>query len=209
MQNYFSRYSLAVIGVSIILLGAGCAPREQREVAAPDTTEGAGAMMKREAKPAMAQPENDNNENVTGAMMKDKPAPVNEGVMMKATGTMMVNPSTGVMGAESVPAVKMMAKGSYEAYAPEKIALAKTSKVVLFFHAPWCPTCRAADAALASTEIPSGLTVLKVDYDTAAELKKKYGVTSQHTFVEVDAKGMLLKKWLGTTTVAELEAQLN
>jgi thiol-disulfide isomerase/thioredoxin len=72
-------------------------------------------------------------------------------------------------------------------------------KNVLFFHASWCPTCRAADANIKANllSIPSGLTIHQVDYDSSTELKKKYGVTYQHTFVQVDESGTLIKKWSG------------
>lgn len=70
-------------------------------------------------------------------------------------------------------------------------------KNVLFFHASWCPTCRAADANIKANllSIPPSLTIHQVDYDTSTELKKKYGVTYQHTFVQVDKTGTMVKKW--------------
>lgn len=91
----------------------------------------------------------------------------------------------------------MMAKGSIQNYSPEKIALAATGKVLLFFHASWCPICRQLDAEAAANPniVPDGVTVLKVDYDTATALKQKYGVTVQHTFVQVDATGSMLQKF--------------
>lgn len=81
--------------------------------------------------------------------------------------------------------------------------LAKASenngKPVLFFKASWCPTCQAADKAFLGNldKIPAGVTVLKVDYDTEKDLKAKYGITYQHTFVQVDANGNELAKWNG------------
>jgi peroxiredoxin len=93
----------------------------------------------------------------------------------------------------------MMESGSYESYAPEKLARANEGDVVLFFRADWCPTCRAADADIRAnlSDIPAGLTILDVDYDTATALKQKYIVTYQHTFVLVDAAGNQLAKWSG------------
>jgi thiol-disulfide isomerase/thioredoxin len=72
-------------------------------------------------------------------------------------------------------------------------------KNLLFFHASWCPTCRAADANIKANllSIPPGLTIHQVDYDTSTDLKKKYGVTYQHTFVQVDESGTMIKKWSG------------
>ncbi len=97
----------------------------------------------------------------------------------------------------------MMSKGSYEAYSPEKLSWADQGKVVLFFKASWCPTCKALDGDIKShlASIPEGIYILEVDYDNSAELKKKYGVTTQHTLVQVDAKGNLINKWSGGNTL--------
>lgn len=97
----------------------------------------------------------------------------------------------------------MMSKGSYEAYSPEKLSWADQGKVVLFFKASWCPTCKALDGDIKShlASIPEGTYILEVDYDNSAELKKKYGVTTQHTLVQVDAKGNLINKWSGGNTL--------
>ena len=101
-------------------------------------------------------------------------------------------------------------RGTYEAYAPEKLSKADEGDVVLFFHASWCPSCRFLDAGIRehADEIPDGLTILKLDYDTETELKKKYGVTTQHTLVQVDAEGNLIKKWSGGISVESIVEQL-
>lgn len=103
-----------------------------------------------------------------------------------------------------------MAKpGAYEVYSADKLAKANDGKVVLFFRASWCPTCKAADADIRAHlgAIPGNVTILDVDYDTHADLKKKYGVTYQHTFVQVDAQGNALKKWSGSPTLAAIVGQ--
>ena len=104
----------------------------------------------------------------------------------------------------------MMQKGSYEPYAPEKLAKADSGDVVLFFRASWCPTCRALDSNIKAdlSAIPSTLTILDVDYDNSAALKQKYGVTYQHTLVQVNADGSLVKKWSGSPTLAALVAEV-
>ncbi len=100
----------------------------------------------------------------------------------------------------------MMNKGSYETYAPEKLAKAHEGDVVLFFRASWCPTCRTLDADIRRNvnAIPAGVTILDVDYDSFKELKAKYGVTYQHTLVQVDANGNLIAKWSGSPTLSSL-----
>lgn len=100
--------------------------------------------------------------------------------------------------------------GTYEAYAPEKLARAENGDVVLFFRAVWCPTCRALDADIREhlSNIPNGLTILDVDYDNSTALKQKYAVTYQHTLVQVDADGNQLKKWSSSPTLAALVEQV-
>ena len=101
-------------------------------------------------------------------------------------------------------------EGSYEAYAPEKLAKAETGDVVLFFHASWCPSCRALNTSIEnnSGSIPDGVTILKTDYDKETELKKKYGVTYQHTLVQVSADGTPIKKWSGSPSLEKLLAEV-
>lgn len=119
-----------------------------------------------------------------------------EGAMMKDDGAM----ESGAM----------MQKGSYEDYAPEKLALANDGDVVLFFRASWCPTCKALDADIRAHQsaIPAGVTILDVDYDTHTALKQKYGVTYQHTLVQVDASGNLITKWSGGLALADLVSKI-
>lgn len=91
--------------------------------------------------------------------------------------------------------------GSYLDYSENTIKSeqAKGNRVILFFHATWCPYCKAADLAFKTklNEIPNGVTILKTDYDTNASLKQKYAVTYQHTFVQIDNQGELVSKWNG------------
>ncbi len=100
--------------------------------------------------------------------------------------------------------------GSYEEYSAEKIAMAATGDVVLFFHASWCPTCRALNGDIESNidTIPAGVTILKTDYDAESDLKKKYGVTIQHTLVQVDQDGALIKKWSGGSKLENLLSEI-
>lgn len=104
----------------------------------------------------------------------------------------------------------MMKVGSYEAYSAEKISRADTGDVVLFFHASWCPSCRGLNSNIDANlkSIPIGVSILKTDYDKETELKKKYGVTYQHTLVQVDKNGNMIKKWSGGSTLTNLLSQI-
>ncbi len=131
---------------------------------------------------------------------KDKAAMVEENSMTDK-GETMVKADTAMMSKA----------GSYESYEAGKIAMASdTHDVVLFFRASWCPTCKTVDADIKAhlNEIPASLTILDVNYDNSTELKKKYGVTYQHTFVQVDSNGTLIKKWSGGQTLASILSQL-
>lgn len=151
-----------------------------------------------------------------GSVMEEKmmDMPTTNGETMMKEETMMM-PDTSVKGnmttGESMTKDTMMAKaGSYIPYDSAKLAMAKTGNVVLFFRAAWCPTCRNVDNDIKShlSSIPANLTILDVNYDEAKDLKVKYGVTYQHTFVEVDASGVMLKKWSGSPTLAALVAEV-
>jgi thiol-disulfide isomerase/thioredoxin len=100
--------------------------------------------------------------------------------------------------------------GTYEPYDPAKLAQAAEGDVVLFFRAPWCPTCRALDADIRAnlSAIPQKVIILDVDYDSSTELKQKYGVTYQHTLVQVDAEGNQIAKWTGSPTLENLLSQI-
>lgn len=76
-------------------------------------------------------------------------------------------------------------------------AVENNGKAVIFFHANWCPTCQAAEADFRANpdKIPSNVTILKTDYDTSFDLKRKYGAVFQDTFVQVDKDGDALSKW--------------
>lgn len=80
------------------------------------------------------------------------------------------------------------AQGAYVEYTDGVIEATPGSKA-LFFHASWCPQCRALDEDLKSEGVPDGLTVFKVDYDSRTDLRQRYGVTLQTTIVFVDDSG--------------------
>ena len=83
-----------------------------------------------------------------------------------------------------------------------------TGNIVLFFHATWCPSCNSADKNLKSSTIPDWLTILKVDYDSSTELKEKYWVVSQHTFVQVDSSWKSIEKWFWWRSIEDITSKL-
>lgn len=76
-------------------------------------------------------------------------------------------------------------------------------KRVLFFYANWCPICRPADADFKKNaeSFPENLVLIRVNYndsDTDEEekgLADKYGITYQHTFVQIDENGNEITRW--------------
>jgi thiol-disulfide isomerase/thioredoxin len=104
----------------------------------------------------------------------------------------------------------MKSDGVYEVYSPDKLARTDSGEVVLFFKASWCPTCRALDLDIKDSldDIPDGVSILEVNYDAATDLRQKYGVTNQHTLVQVDADGNLVKKWSGGLNLETVLEQL-
>ena len=95
---------------------------------------------------------------------------------------------------------------TYDQYQASKDKYAD-SKVVLFFNATWCPDCRAINEALTSDpgKIPAKTTVVSVDYDQHTDLRQRYGVTTQHTFVQIDTNGEKTSQWVSTSVDALLK----
>lgn len=100
--------------------------------------------------------------------------------------------------------------GTYETYDESKLALAETGNVVLFFKADWCSSCRALEKNILKNKqlIPEDLAILTLNYDIEIALRKKYGVTTQHTLVEVDSQGNMIGKWIGSPTLNDVVARL-
>lgn len=117
-----------------------------------------------------------------------------------------------VQAADAMKSDNAMIKGGYISYADYSANLDKYKdfKVVLYFHAPWCPTCVALDKNINANlgTIPDNTVIVKTDYDSSSDLKKKYGVTYQHTMVQVDSKGNKIKKWSGSPELKYLLAEI-
>ncbi len=153
---------------------------------------------------AYAYVANRNKNSEENARMKDDSTLKPTEAMMKDKAT-----ATPVPG-QSTDDSKMIKSGFYTDYDQAKLVNAKDGKVVLFFKANWCPTCQSVDKDITSNlgKIPADVSLLKVDYDNSNDLKKKYGVTYQHTFVEVNEKGEQIKKWSSSPTLNDILKQI-
>lgn len=121
------------------------------------------------------------------------------------------NPPTIAAKSEEVVATKPVETvskiGEFKAYNSSELSKAKDGhKVVIFLNASWCPTCQSTVKDINSklNQIDSRLHILSADYDKETELRKKYGVTIQHTFVEVDSNGNLIQKKTGLKTLEDI-----
>jgi thioredoxin 1 len=131
-------------------------------------------------------------ETADDVMMKEEGVRINEDTMVNEDEVM-------------VKETTMMKSASYVPFSTTALVDAAATKRVLFFYANWCPTCKPIDAELSkqSAEIPDGMTVIRVNYNdadtdqTEKDLAKKYGVTYQHTFVQLDAAGEAIATWNG------------
>lgn len=101
--------------------------------------------------------------------------------------------------------VKNEIKTGYPQFTKSVLDQSMGGRRVLFFYANWCPTCKAANANFEQslTKIPADVTLIRVNYadsDTDQEekdLAKEYGITYQHTFVQIDTDGKEMAKWNG------------
>lgn len=109
-------------------------------------------------------------------------------------------------GLQTTPAPVVHQAAPTEKYATYSLALfdqAVAEKRVLFFFAAWDPASKKIDTELTekSSQIPEGVIVIKVNYnDTQTdaqekELLKKYDITYQNTFVQIDANGNVVSRW--------------
>ncbi len=83
----------------------------------------------------------------------------------------------------------------------QAMELAGTKPTVLFFKADWCPSCTSAAKKFEeNSDQLKDINLVVVDYDHSGKLQAKYGVTYQHTFVQISPGGDALVKWNGGAT---------
>lgn len=125
---------------------------------------------------------------VVWSRMQRQPAPVTQSTSSS------VQPDAAPLTTSMPPATQSQ-PGVYKDYDAAAVATTKGLKI-LFFHAQWCPQCRQLDADIRAGRIPDNVTIFKIDFDHAQELRQKYGVTLQTTLVSIDDNGSMRKKYV-------------
>jgi thiol-disulfide isomerase/thioredoxin len=176
-----ARFALPLAATALVLTACGSSTASDETEPAAATSAAAEVMESDESEP-----------------MESKESEVMESEESEPMDSTAAEPAAATSGAYISLAEYESSKDMYAA-----------SDVVLFFNASWCSTCKEARENLEAdpAAIPAGLTIVKVDYDDSDELKQKYGVTVQHTFVQVDADGNELAKWNGSVTADEIAEQ--
>jgi thiol-disulfide isomerase/thioredoxin len=159
------------------------------------------AMMKKDGETMMKADGSKMTADEMAMMKKDEAMKMEKDKMMKE-GDNMSKDTMMKVGEVSSP------KGVYAQYSANALAQNPTGTNIIFFHASWCPTCKAGEADINANldKIPENFQILKTDFDTSTALKQKYGVTSQSTFVKVDKDGNKLSMGNGFTKLADIVA---
>jgi hypothetical protein len=78
-------------------------------------------------------------------------------------------------------------------------ALAAKGPAIVWFHAEWCPVCHHTMTNFRARwhEVQPGITLVIADYDAESDLKTRYGITYQNTFLQIAADGSKLAVWNG------------
>lgn len=108
-----------------------------------------------------------------------------------------------------------IAESNYLNYSQAAYDASSDKTRVLYFYANWCPTCKVANAEFSKTPngLPEDVVIFRINYndsdttDEHKELAKKYDITYQHTFVQVDQDGNEITKWNGGGVI-ELKSRL-
>lgn len=132
------------------------------------------------------------------AMMEKTEIPTPE-AMEKPTGDAMVQKTVDTSMDGAIADVR------YVEYSKSALDMGAVGRRVLFFYASWCPTCKPADASFTqnTSKIPDDLTLIRVNYNDPEtdqeekDLANKYGITYQHTYVQIDSSGKEVTKWNG------------
>ncbi len=91
------------------------------------------------------------------------------------------------MGAKPATMMTATMSNDFRAFTPAAFKAAQDAGKVslVFFHAPWCPVCRAQEPKLMSrlSGMYTDIVPFKVDYDSNQMLRKDMNVTRQSTVI--------------------------
>ena len=140
-----------------------------------------------DAKKKAADVVSQNNQKVVDKVVEEGRAVVGE--KLKETGEKM-------LANEGDP-------GEYHTY--DESMIGKRTYTVIFFTAPWCPSCVQAEQDITQfrSTIPTSVTIMAADYEDTA-LREKYHVDAQHTFILLDASGGEAARWTNSMTLQEI-----
>ena len=127
-------------------------------------------------------------------------------VLLTVVGAvMLISQKDQSVSVQTTQSKKISASSQYIEYNSDTYEQFSNNRRVLFFYANWCPLCRPADAEISanSDKIPEDVVIIRVNYndnetdDAEKTLAKKYSVTYQHTFVQIDSNGNEVTRWTG------------
>ncbi len=100
--------------------------------------------------------------------------------------------------------------GSYVELASLEATAAADDTRIVFFKADWCITCNSLEKDIQENlgSIPADVVIARANYDTELDLRKKYDVRLQHTLVQIDAEGNLIKKWVLSPSLADIVSRI-
>lgn len=68
--------------------------------------------------------------------------------------------------------------------------LTRWEPTVMFFYSESCEVCKLMDIDILSQgQLPAWVNIIKVDFDSEAELNEKYWITTENTYVLLDVAG--------------------
>jgi thiol-disulfide isomerase/thioredoxin len=97
-------------------------------------------------------------------------------------------PQESTSGSSQTEQAEQTSKGIYQDYSEQALEASTSNTKLLFFHAPWCPQCRQLDESIKNSELPDGIAIFKVDYDSNQTLRRRYEVTIQTTVVKLNSQ---------------------
>ena len=98
--------------------------------------------------------------------------------------------------------------GQYIEWSEEAFEANSDQQRWLYFHAEWCPECRALEADIKAnlSDIPAGVIIFKIEYDDHQDLRQRWQVLSQTTVISVDTQGEKVQEVLAVGSKNNLAA---